>query len=111
MIIKLFQPPTGSWLLIAELLNDPPTWDRFIPSHSVDSERSKFDTAAKAKAGDELSLKPCKDLLKRGTSAFEYDWNTEEDDVLSHALEVADAFGVELLFAAPATTSSGRNAA
>lgn len=110
MIIKLFQPPTGGWLLVAELLNDPPTWDRFIPSHSADSERSKFDSAARNVAGGALSLKSCKNMLKRGTSAFEYDWNLDESDVLGHALEVADRFELELLIESPTAPSSGRAA-
>lgn len=111
MIIKLFQPPFGNWVIVAELLNDPPTWDRFIPSHTADSERSRFDSAAKLAASCNLKLKPCENLLKRGTSAFEYDWAADESDVLSHALEVADTFGLELCICVPTIPGSGRSAA
>jgi len=113
MIIKLFQPPAKCWLLIAEQLDDPPTWDRFLPCHSNTSERWQFDFVAKEAAGSDVKIKPCKELLKRGTSIFEYDWEAEEGDILCHAIQVADTLGLELLMDAPATvgSSSGRTAA
>ena len=113
MIIKLFQPPTTNWILIAEQLDDPPTWDRFIPSHTATSERWRFDCLAKDTATDfQVKVKPCKEMLKRGTSVFEYDWETAEGDILCHAMQVADMLGVELLIGAPTTpTTSGRTAA
>ena len=102
MIIKLFQPTTKNWLLIAEQLNDPPTWDRFVPCHTTASERWQFDCAVKEQAAEAgLKLKPCKDLLSCGTSVFEYDWNTLDDDILSHAMQVADELHLELVMEAP----------
>ncbi|MFN8554107.1 MAG: hypothetical protein U0103_21740 [Candidatus Obscuribacterales bacterium] len=109
MIIKLYQPPTKNWLLIAEQLDDPPTWDRFVPCHSASSQRWQFDKVAKELANG-LRFKPCKDLLFRGTSVFEYDWETVEDDILAHALLVADAFGLEIRMEAP-DSPVGRTAA
>ncbi len=109
MIIKLYQPPTTNWILIAELLDDPQTWDRFIPCHTADSQRWRFDCTVKQKADNTIKLKPCKELMKRGTSVFEYDWATEESDILVHAMEVADALGLELLMEAPG--SAGKTAA
>lgn len=113
MIIKLFQPPTKNWLLIAEQLDDPTTWDRFLPCHTATSERWRFDCVAKEASGSELKLKPCKDLLRRGTSVFEYDWEIEESEILGHAMQVAEILGLELMFDAPtaAGSSSVRTAA
>jgi len=111
MIIKLFQPPTKYWLLVAEQLDDPAVWDRFLPSHTHDSQRWQFDCTVKQTAGASLSLKPCKELLKRGTSAFEYDWTTEEDTILEHAMQVAETLGLDLLMEMPASDGSGRHAA
>jgi hypothetical protein len=104
MIIKLFQPPTKNWLLIAEQLDDPETWDRFIPCHTVTSQRWRFDCTVKQSCSDLLKLKSCKDLLKRGTSIFEYDWTVEEDDILSHAIQIAEKFDLELSMEAPSLT-------
>jgi hypothetical protein len=106
MIIKLFQPPTKNWLLIAEQLDDPQTWDRFIPCHTVTSERWLFDCTVKQSTNDQLKLKSCKDLLKRGTSIFEYDWTVDEDVILGHAIQIAEKFGVELSMEAPAPNNS-----
>lgn len=111
MIIKLYQPPSKSWLLIAEELDDPATWDRFLPCHSASSDRGRFDSIAKEAASIDLKLKPSKDLLKRGTSVFEYDWQTDEGDVLIHAMQVADKLGLELLMDAPATASKSTSSA
>src|ERR1700733_8785917 len=101
MIIRLVQPPTKNWILLAEQLDDPATWDRFIPCHTVSSQRWTFDCAVKEAAGKTVVLKPCKDMLKCGTSAFEYDWNTEEDEILSHAMQVAENLHLELIMSAP----------
>ncbi len=106
MIIKLFQPPTKNWLLIAEQLDDPKNWDRFIPCHTVTSERYRFDCTVKQSTNDGLKLKSCKDLLKRGTSIFEYDWAVEEDVILSHAIQIAEVFGMELSMEAPSPNNS-----
>lgn len=101
MIIKLYQPPTRNWLLIAEQLDDPQDWDRFLPSHTVSSQRWLFDCMVKELAAGKLKLKPCKELLRRGTSVFEYDWEAEEDDIIGHAMEMADKLGLDLLLGAP----------
>ncbi len=101
MIIKLFQPPRGNWLIIAEQLQDPATWDRFVPCHAHNSDRSMFDKLVAEKSDQSTRLKVCKELLKRGSSAYEYQWDTEEDAIISHALEVADALGVSLEVEAP----------
>jgi hypothetical protein len=106
MIIKLFQPTTRNWLLIAEKLNDPNTWDRFVPTHGPDSERSRFDKSVMAIATNGAKLKSCKELLKHGTRVFEYDWNTDEDLILGHAMAVADSLGLELLMDAPTPSGS-----
>ena len=106
MIIKMYQPPSKNWLIIAERLNDPAAWDRFVPCHTADSERWQFECAVKEAAANGLSLKPCKDLLKRGTSVFEYDWNTEEDDILQHAMQVAEMLNLELRMEEPTTSAA-----
>lgn len=106
MIIKLFQPPTKNWIIVAEELDDPATWDRFVPCQNADSERWKFDTAVKAATGTGLRLKACKELLARGVSAFEYEWDTNEDELLSHAIQVAETLGVELSMGAPSYTAA-----
>jgi hypothetical protein len=100
MIIKLFQPPTRCWLLIAEGLDDPPTWDRFLPSHSASSQRWKFDCAVK-ETSDGIKLAQCRDLMKRGTSVYEYDWETQEDVILCHAIQVAEFLDQDLVMEAP----------
>jgi hypothetical protein len=101
MIIKLFQPPARNWLLIAEDLKDPDTWDRFVPTHSPNSERFAFDKVVAQTAGNSITLKVYKDLLKRGSSAYEYAWDTDQEIVISHALNVADALGADLEIAEP----------
>ena len=106
MIIKLIQPPTRNWLIIAEQLDDPSGWDRFLPSHTVSSERWCFDSTVKQKASGKLNLKPCKDLLKSGTSVFEYSWEAEEGDILMHAMEVAESMGHHLLLGTEAQGAS-----
>lgn len=103
MLVRLFQPPTKNWLIVAEQLDDPPTWDRFLPCHTSDSQRWKFDCAVKEAAGDFVRVSACKDMIKRGTSAFEYDWNIEEDYILSHAMKVAEILGLDLVMGAPTT--------
>ncbi len=107
MIMRLYQPPTNNWLLVAEQLDDPPTWDRFLPSHTSSSQRWRFDNSVKEAASHGLKLKPCKELLRRGISAFEYDWAAPEDEILCHAMQVADALGLELLMGGLA--NSGRS--
>jgi hypothetical protein len=107
MIIRLFQPPTKNWLLLAEDLDDPAAWDRFLPCHSADSQRRKFEVMVKETAKT-IKIKSCKELLKRGTSVFEYDWDTNEDVILAHAMEVAENFGLELLMEAPTAAGAGR---
>lgn len=109
MIITLSQPPAKNWLLIAEQLNDPATWDRFVPCHSADSERAVYDAQVKASACEAgVTVKPCKELLARGISVFEYDWNTLDDDILSHALTVAEQLGVELMMGTPSYSAMTR---
>lgn len=104
MIIKLFQPPTNNWLIIAEQLDDPAAWNRFLPCHTVDSQRWKFDCTIKKEAEIGLKLKPCKELLKRGSSVFEYDWDCDETDILAHAMRVAESLNLDLMLAPPATS-------
>jgi len=102
MKIKLFKPSTYDWLLIAEDLDDPAAWNRFVPCHTADSQRWKFECVVKQySASDCLKLKQCKELLTRGLSVYEYDWNAEEEEILSHAMEVAADLELELLMEAP----------
>jgi hypothetical protein len=101
MILKLYQPAFNNWLLIAEDLDDPSVWDRFLPCHTVESERWKFENTVKNLAGPNLKLALCRAYLRRGVSVFEYDWTMEEGDILDHAVRVADSFGIELLFSPP----------
>jgi hypothetical protein len=96
MIIRLIQPPTKNWLLIAEQLDDPSMWDRFVPCHTADSQRWRFDCVVKESCSTTVKLKPCKEMLTRGVSVFEYDWNAGEDDILAHAMQVADLLGLDL---------------
>jgi hypothetical protein len=107
MIITLIQPPTKNWILVADQLDDPATWDRFVPCHTTDSQRWLFDCTVKEQAaGNGLKLKPCKDLIRKGASVFEYDWNTLEDDILLHAMQVAEMLGIDLMMSAPETAGS-----
>ena len=106
MIIKLFHPAFNNWLIVAEELDDPKVWDRFLPCHTIQSERWKFDTTVKELAETKVKLAPCRSYLKRGMSAFEYDWNSDEEDVLDHAMRVADVFGLELNFSPPGSPNS-----
>jgi hypothetical protein len=112
MIIKLYQPPTRGWLLIAEQLDDPQGWDRFLPNHTASSQRWHFEHIAKQTAGGVVTITPCKDLLRRGSCIFEYDWQVDEADILSHAIQVAELLGLELMMEAPvAAVNAGRTAA
>lgn len=112
MIIRLFQPRTRNWLLIAEQLDDPQNWDRFVPCHTAGSERWQFDCTVKEEAAlRKIQLKPCKDLLTRGFSVFEYDWNTLDDEILDHAMQVAAHLNRELEVGAPDSSGSAHNAA
>src|SRR5580658_7723889 len=100
MIIKIVQPPTNNWLLIADQLNDPETWSRFVPCHTNDSERYLFETTVRS--GDcATKLKARKELMFRGRSVFEYDWQMDESDILAHAMQIADQLGSELTIGDP----------
>lgn len=102
MRIKLFKPSTYNWLLIAEDLDDPAVWDRFVPCHTAASQRWKFECVVKQYSASEgLKLKQCKELLTRGLSVYEYDWNAEDDQILSHAMAVAADMELDLLMEAP----------
>ena len=102
MIIKLFHPPANNWLLVAEQLDDPANWDRFIPCHTIDSQRWQFDSTVKHTAAvSALKVKPCKELLVRGMSVFEYDWECDDDLILAHAIHMAEHFDTDLLLEAP----------
>jgi hypothetical protein len=104
MIIKLIQPPAHNWLIIADQLNDPETWTRFIPCHTADSERYKFETVIRTTCDDSITLKPSKELMKRGRCVYEYDWQVNETDILMHAMQVAEQLGMELDVAGSAET-------
>ncbi len=52
-------------------------------------------------ASEGLKLKQCKELLTRGLSVYEYDWNAEDDQILSHAMAVAADMELDLLMEAP----------
>jgi len=96
MIIKLTNACASNWLLIADQLNDPEGWSRFVPCHPVDSDRSRFESLVAETAAYYVKLKACKHLLMRGRSAFEYDWEMEEETILGHAMEVAARLGIDL---------------
>jgi hypothetical protein len=102
MLIKLFQSQSSNWLLMAEHLDDPPTWDRFVPSHNLNSERSNFDKIVISTAGNSIKIKVYKQLLKCGSSAYEYEWDTDEEAIISHAIQVAEDLKVDLQFDSPA---------
>ena len=107
MIIKLFQHPTKNWLITADKLDDPVGWDRFVPCHTTKSERWQFECTVKVQATtNKLSVKLCKELLKRGLCLFEYDWNTSDDDILQHAIQVAETLNVELVLEEPSTLNA-----
>ena len=106
MILRLFQPPSKNWLLVAEQLDDPQSWDRFLPCHTAESQRWQFDCMTKKLAQGQVKLKLCNELLKRGTSVFEYDWQTDEDEILAHAMEVSEGLNAELLMDAPTPGNS-----
>ncbi len=96
MILKLYRSTTGSWLISACGLNDPSGWTRFTPcqTHS-NSDRVRFESAIAA-APNQLQLSLCKNLQKFGTSTFEYDWQLTEEEVLSHAISLADELTADL---------------
>ena len=94
------------WLLVAEQLHDPNDWDRFLACHTVSSERCSVDSMVKQKAAGKFKINLSKDLLKRGTSVFEYSWETDQDDILMHALDVAESIGVDLLLDSEAQVAS-----
>jgi len=97
MIIKLIQPPAKNWLLIAAELNDPPMWDRFVPCHTTESQRWQYESTVKIEAASTgLALKQCKEMLSKGVCVFEYNWEAADDDILLHAMQVADQLNVEL---------------
>jgi hypothetical protein len=107
MIIKLFHHPSKNWLVVADNLNDPIDWTRFAPCHTTASERWQFECAVKQQAtANGLSLKVCKDLLKRGVCLFEYDWNTNDDDILKHAVQVAESLNLALQLEEPTTSNA-----
>lgn len=105
-IIKLIQPPTRNWILIADELDDPRGWDRFLPCQTVSSERRCFDSAVKQTAAGRFKISPCKDLLKSGTSVFEYAWEADEWDILIHAMDVAESLGLDLLLGSETQASA-----
>lgn len=100
MIVRLMEPTAAScacnWLLQAEGLRDPVGWTRFLPFHSTDSDRFRFDTTVRElHPGVKVLLR--KNLLDEGVSIFEYDWSVAEDVVLEHAMQVAESLGTELV--------------
>lgn len=98
MIVRIGQSSTGIWLLIGDQLNDPADWTRFLPCHGADSERFKFDVAVKQSSGKlSFKLNANKTLMVSGKSVYEYDWRIADDQILEHAMEIADIFGVELM--------------
>lgn len=96
MIIKIFQPPTHNWLLIADQLDDPEGWTRFVPCHTATSQRFLFETTVRESVGP-IKLKACKELFARGRSVFEYDWESDENEILAHAMDIADKLQAELV--------------
>lgn len=94
MQIRLIEPALKNWLLVAEGLNDPQGWNRFVPCHDHNSERFLFEGIARETTTIKLNL--CKDLLVAGSCTFEYAWDTCEDEVLEHAISIAEKLGVEL---------------
>ncbi|MBC7998032.1 MAG: hypothetical protein IAF58_08830 [Leptolyngbya sp.] len=95
MQIRLIEPQLKNWLLVAEGLNDPQGWNRFVPCHDHNSERFLFEGSARETTAIKLNL--CKELLVAGSCSFEYSWDTAEDDVLEHAMDIAEKLGVELI--------------
>jgi len=100
MIIRLTEPSSNNsannWLLQAEGLRDPAGWTRFVPCHSADSDRFRFDATVR-ETDPRVNLGHRKNLLDEGLSVFEYAWNVPEDVILEHAMKVADALGAELV--------------
>jgi hypothetical protein len=97
MIIMLINPPIRNWLLIGDQLNDPQDWTRFVPCHSANSDRYLFDSTVKEMSSG-IKIKLCPNLLSRGRSVFEYDWETDEAVILAHALSIAEKIDAELSF-------------
>jgi hypothetical protein len=97
MLVRICQSSAGSWLLIGDQLNDPEDWTRFLPCHSANSERFKFDAAVK-QSSDKLPFKlsASKTLMVWGRSVYEYDWRVGDDELLAHAMQIAEGFNVEL---------------
>ncbi len=105
MNVKLFNPATKNWLLIAEDLNDPATWNRLTPCE-MDSERFLFETTVRRSASPKVKVQLCREMLSFGVSVFEYDWQTEEEDIIFHALQVAETLRLELLLESPKAKSA-----
>lgn len=105
MNIKLYNPATSNWLLIAEGLNDSPMWNRLVPCE-MDSERFLFETTARRNAGANVKLKQVNEMQSFGVCVLEYDWQTAEDDVIHHALLVAELLNAELLLEPPKSKSA-----
>ena len=101
MIIILINPPARNWLLVASQLDDPQGWTRFVPCHTVESQRYQFESTVKESSAV-LKPKLCQNLLSHGRSVFEYDWETDEDAILAHAMEIAERLDSELRFGEPA---------
>jgi hypothetical protein len=81
--------------LIADQLNDPESWSRFVPCHSSESERYLFESTVRG-AGESL-LKARKELMSRGRSVYEFDWQMSETDILTYATELAERLAAELV--------------
>src|ERR1700730_16751313 len=98
MLIRICQASAGNWLLIAENINDPQEWTRFLPCHQADSERFKFDSTVKQSLDKTpYAVRLCKPMLVRGKSVHEYEWTMPEEDILAHAMDIAETLHVELL--------------
>ena len=100
MFVRLLEPysknGSNNWLIQAEGLRDPAGWTHFVPSHGVDSDRFLFEKAVK-EVYPKLPLTVCKHFLRAGLCCFEYDWLTPEEEILEHALHVAELLRIELV--------------
>lgn len=95
MQLRLLEPNARNWIIVAEELNDPQEWNRFVPCHTHDSERFLFESTVRTLDAS-IKLAVCKELLTAGVCAFEYSWDTDEDALLQHAMKLADRLAVDL---------------
>lgn len=92
-------PPCGplNWMLIARELEDPANWSVFLPNHGPDTDRYRFEEAAKQASGEQsVSLAAYRLLCEPTICSLEYFWSTNLSDIKQHALRVAQLLSLNI---------------